>query len=228
MKIVSLIILTIDIDNGVFHSSLSLLARFVSSVLLYKVFLVTAIISPYEFLFSDLKKSEARYKSLVEFSPDAILVHSQGRILYANGPSKKLFRVSSKESMVGSMIYDFFHPKYKDTIKSRINSMYSEGKKRVPEIEMEIVQADGKMIPVESKSEKINYEGKTAIESIIHDISRRKKAQRKIQKLARFTEENPHPVISASKDGKIKYLIFQHGGCLGALVLVLVTSCLKT
>jgi PAS domain S-box-containing protein len=206
MKIVSLIILTIDIDNGVFHSSLSLLARFVSSVLLYKVFLVTAIISPYEFLFSDLKKSEARYKSLVEFSPDAILVHSQGRILYANGPSKKLFRVSSKESMVGSMIYDFFHPKYKDTIKSRINSMYSEGKKRVPEIEMEIVQADGKMIPVESKSEKINYEGKTAIESIIHDISRRKKAQRKIQKLARFTEENPHPVISASKDGKIKYL----------------------
>jgi PAS domain S-box-containing protein len=47
---------------------------------------------------ASLAESEARYRSLVELSPDAILVHVRGRVVFVNQAGCKLFRAGSPES----------------------------------------------------------------------------------------------------------------------------------
>ena len=38
-----------------------------------------------------LRESEARYRSLVESSPDGVIVHRNGRFLYANSVALKMY-----------------------------------------------------------------------------------------------------------------------------------------
>jgi PAS domain-containing protein len=48
-----------------------------------------------------LRESEERYRRLVEFSPNAIGVQDEGRILYTNPAWARLLGVSPSEEMVG-------------------------------------------------------------------------------------------------------------------------------
>lgn len=178
---------------------------FISFLLLYKAVIEGGLMRPYRFLFLDLKKSEKRYRSLVEFSPDAIVVHSDGKILYANGPAKKLFGIEEDEKLIGAELTDFFGPEYRERIRLRIKNIFSGKWKEAPTTEMEILHANGRTISVEVKGMKIIYEGKEAIESIIRDVSERKLTEEKIRSLARFPEEDPSPVIRVLGDGQVQY-----------------------
>ncbi len=47
-----------------------------------------------------LRESEDRYRSLVEVSPDAILVHREGRLLFVNSTAAKMFGADSAHAML--------------------------------------------------------------------------------------------------------------------------------
>ena len=47
-----------------------------------------------------LKDSEQRYRGLIEHSPDAVLVHSRGRCVYANSAALHLFRAARPEDLL--------------------------------------------------------------------------------------------------------------------------------
>jgi PAS domain S-box-containing protein len=188
-----------------FFEVLGYLFHFIFSLLLYKAILEGGLMRPYEFLFADLKRSEDRYRSLVELSPDAIVVHSNGKILYANEPAKKLFGVEKIGELIDAELTDFFGADYRERIHLRIKNIFSGKWKQSPTMEMEVLHANGQIIPVEVKGMKIFYEGKEVIESIIRDVSKRKKAEERIQSLAKFPEEDPSPVIRALADGRVQY-----------------------
>ena len=57
-----------------------------------------------------LKESEERYRCLVEFSPDTIAVHSEGKFVYINAAGMKLLGAASPEEIIGKSIFDFVHP----------------------------------------------------------------------------------------------------------------------
>src|SRR5262249_28236128 len=48
-----------------------------------------------------LKESETRYRVLIENNPDAILLHRDGRVTFANSASAKIFGVSDPEMLLG-------------------------------------------------------------------------------------------------------------------------------
>jgi PAS domain S-box-containing protein len=58
-----------------------------------------------------IRESEDRYRDLVELCPEAILVYSGGRILFANHQTERLFGMN-KDRLIGSSIDAFFQEEY--------------------------------------------------------------------------------------------------------------------
>ena len=60
-----------------------------------------------------LRDSEDRYRSLVDMSPEAILVHVQGRYVFANPAAAELLGAHSPDELVGKPVLDFIHPDHR-------------------------------------------------------------------------------------------------------------------
>ncbi|MBE9478589.1 MAG: PAS domain S-box protein [Chloroflexi bacterium] len=123
-----------------------------------------------------VKESEERYRRLVELSPVAIAVHSEGKIVYANPACSRLFRASSQEELLGRPALDFIHPDYLDIVKERIQRGYQEG---LPArlINEKMIRLDGQIIDVEVAAQPITFQGNPATQVVILDITERKRAE---------------------------------------------------
>lgn len=183
IKVLAELLLAKFIGMHNFYEVLGHLFHFIFYLLLYKAILEGGLMRPYEFLFSDLKKSEDRYRSLVEFSPDAIVVHNSGKIIYANEPARKLFGIETVEMLIGMDLVEFFGSEYREQIRLRIKNIFSGKWREAPTMEMEVLHVDGKLIPVEVKGMKIIYEKQEVVESIIRDVSARKEAEEKLERV---------------------------------------------
>src|SRR2546426_1387906 len=57
-----------------------------------------------------LQEAEQRYRSLADFAPDAIVVHSARVVEYANPAAARLFRAAAPRQLVGLRLEDLFNP----------------------------------------------------------------------------------------------------------------------
>lgn len=122
-----------------------------------------------------MKDSEERYRSIVELSPDALVIHDFGKIIFINTSGLYLFGLKNKNEIIGKELKDFFHPDVKDLVAERINHVRRSTDKS-PLFDSRIIAKDGRIIDVEIKGTVINYEGSPAVQTIIRDITTRKLA----------------------------------------------------
>jgi len=128
---------------------------------------------------ASLLESETRYRNLVEHSPEAIVVYSESRFVYANAAAVSLFAASCAEDLVGRLIFDIIHPDYQALARTRASRSQEEGKSS-PLTQHKYVRLDGKVIDVETVTTGITYLSKPAGQAIIRDITERKKAEESI------------------------------------------------
>jgi PAS domain S-box-containing protein len=128
-----------------------------------------------------LLQSEERYRRLVEYSPDAILVHSEGRYVYANNAALALFGVDEVGRLVGREVLSTVHPEYRDIVAVRMKQM-SNGEILAPLREIRMLRADGSCVDVEAMGAGIIYQGKPAIQSVMRDITARKQVEESLHK----------------------------------------------
>ncbi len=122
-----------------------------------------------------LRESEERYRKLVELSPDAIVIHSEGRVVFINTAGAKLLGAADPAQLIGKPIMDVVHPDYHDIVKERIRLMREE-KIAVPLIEEKFIRLDGSVIDVEVAAMPFTYGGKPGMQVVIRDITERKRA----------------------------------------------------
>lgn len=132
-----------------------------------------------------LFKNRESYKLLIQHSMDAIVVHRNGILIFANESTFKLTGYNSQEEMQEKEIYDFipadlheFIKEKHDEINRNINNIISYNSK--------LLKIDGKIVEVEVKSTLIIYEGKPTILSILHDIT----PEIQMEKLQKDVEKN--------------------------------------
>jgi len=130
-----------------------------------------------------LDQSEEQYRRLVEASPNTVLVHSEGEIKYINPAGVKLFGASGPQELIGRLYLDLVHPDDRAGSKERIKKMLGEGL-IVPFRDHRLVALDGRVINVESTGTTFKHQDKVMIQTIIHDISDRKKAEEEKARLA--------------------------------------------
>ena len=72
------------------------------------------------FVFNKFRAIAESYRKLVEQFPDAVLIHHQGRILFANRACVSLFGASSSGELLGRQMFDFVHPDDREAVRKRI------------------------------------------------------------------------------------------------------------
>ena len=120
-----------------------------------------------------LRESEERYRGLVELSPDSILVHSEGKIVYINSAGAKLFGAALTDEIIGKPALDFIHPDHREIVRERFRLILTQGTKADP-IEEKILCLDGRVINSEVSGSFIFYQGKPSVQNVIRDITERK------------------------------------------------------
>ena len=110
-----------------------------------------------------LKESEERYRRLVELSPEAIVVHSEGKILYVNPAAQKLWGASAPEELIGKSILDVVHRDYRELVKERVRQVGEDG---MPSAlaEEKFLTLDGRTIDVEVKDMPLTFNGQPAVQ----------------------------------------------------------------
>ena len=154
-----------------------------------------------------LEESEERYRQLFDLSPDAIAVHSGGKILLANAAALKLMGATTPEEIIGKVLLDFVHPDYRKLVIKRTRQQIAEGK-TVPVMEEKFIRLDGTAIDVEVTAAPIHYRDRLVSLVIFRDISARKMAEAAVQENEakyRNVVERANDGIAIIMDGIVKY-----------------------
>lgn len=123
-----------------------------------------------------LRESEARYRNLVEYAPDAICVAQAGRLVLVNAASLKLFAASRPEQLLGRAIIDLIHPDSRRSFRARMHELHETGRP-VPLVEEKVVRLDGRVVDVEAAATPCLHEQQPAAQLIMRNIAERKAAQ---------------------------------------------------
>src|SRR5437762_1602898 len=122
-----------------------------------------------------LRESEERYRVLVEFSPNSICVHRDGKLLYVNPAGVRLFGATDLAELVGRSVLDFIHPDSLPVVRERLRRLREGG--TAPLIEERFVTLNGDVRDVEVTAIPITYENGPAAQVIIRDITESKRAE---------------------------------------------------
>jgi PAS domain S-box-containing protein len=152
-----------------------------------------------------LRETEERYKNLLEVAPVGIVVHSEGKVVFANPAGVKLLGGDTEEQLIGKPILEIIHPDGLGKAQSRIKRMMT-GEKGVYPAEDVYLRLDGTPINVEVMATPLQYEGKRAVQVIVTDITERKKTEDQLRR----SEEN---YLKLFQDAPLMYVITrnEHG-----------------
>lgn len=134
----------------------------------------------------ELKRSRENYKSLVDYSPDGVIIHIDGIVKFANPSALKLIGVGGFDELENTPVFDFILPEYHQNVLER-TSLTKEGA-NLDFIEIKIKNKNGEIIELETKPTLIRFNGQEAIQVVFHDVSA-KKLLAKEQTRAQIAEE---------------------------------------
>ena len=196
-----------------------------------------------------LKASEERYRTLIEWTPEAILVHRHTHIMYANPAALLLFGAPNVQSLLRKRTTDLIHP---DDLPLQLIRMegIERGEPLPASAEARFLKLDGSTMDVEVQGTAIEFDGEPAIHVSFRDITQRKHLENEIRQLAfydsltslpnrRLLDDRLNQSISANRrSGHFGALMFLdldnfkplndvHGHAVGDLLLAQAAARLK-
>lgn len=123
-----------------------------------------------------VEASEQTFRKLVEALPDAILVHSKNRIVFVNPLCVRLLAARGPEQLLGKHISEIIQSESMPAVESRIRNCYLTGSTSPP-MEHILIDCNGLPVHIEAVAIPISWNGSPALEVVLRDISKRKKAE---------------------------------------------------
>jgi len=119
---------------------------------------------------AELRRSESRWRALIESAPDAIVISRERRIVYANPAAVALLGYESAEAMVGQSFADFLHEEDYRTMAERVGILFAGGGPLGPH-EYRARSRDGRAIVVEVTSILFEDENGPAVIGFARDVT---------------------------------------------------------
>jgi PAS domain S-box-containing protein len=132
---------------------------------------------------TERKEAEEAYLSLVDHSLQGLAIFLDGRVVFANQAMADItgFTVSEILNAPAQHVKEFVHPEDRTLVWGRYQDRLSG--KPVPErYELRGIRKDGSMCWLEIHANRIEYQGKPAIQAAYVDITERKEAEEALQK----------------------------------------------
>ncbi|MFX1314858.1 MAG: MASE3 domain-containing protein [Promethearchaeota archaeon] len=148
---------------------------------------------------SALKKSEERYRKIIEDSLEGVwVIDNIGKTTYVNNSMAKMFGYTI-EDMIGKSFYEFM-----DEEGIKLAEKYFEQRRKgiKEDHDFEFLHKSGRKVYTTLRTSPIfddsgNFNGAMAF---VTDITDRKRAQEKIEDMAKLPAENPNPILKVSKN----------------------------
>jgi diguanylate cyclase (GGDEF)-like protein/PAS domain S-box-containing protein len=123
-----------------------------------------------------LRTSEERYRQLVEHSPEAIIVHRDGRLLYINKTGASILGGVDADAFIGRPLASFVHP---DSHKRLTEAVIARGHGEfaTKAVEYRILTSDGGIADVEALSVGVEHNGSPAVQTVLRDVTARRAAE---------------------------------------------------
>ncbi len=123
---------------------------------------------------ASLREAEHRYRVMVDSSPDAIIVHQDGRIVYANSAALRLCSGRAAD-VLGREILDLVHVEDRAMCAARMRHLDEGG--GLPAYELRLLRGDGTVIHVEATGSSVMFGAGRAGQMILRDVSERRRAE---------------------------------------------------
>jgi len=180
-----------------------------STLSVNKVVLVARDITELKKVQEKFRESEEKYRQLTELTPDGILVHVDGKIVYANSASAKILGATEPKGLVGRSVLDFVHPDFQVIVKERVNNIIQENEIALA-IQEQLIRLDGSVIYAEVTAIPFNYQNKKAVQVVFSDITSRKQSEDRLreseEKFRSITEQIKEMVYITDIKGIITYV----------------------
>ena len=164
-----------------------------------------------------LRETDARYRQLLAMSPEAVLVHTEGKIIFTNPAAAELLGVASEEALVGRSIGDFATAESRDALEGLATSVHGG---RLPRVRGRLRKSDGTALDVEISSSPCVYHDRPAVVVLARDISGQLRHERDLHALALvddltglhnrrgFTLFADQEIARARRSGRLPTLLF--------------------
>ena len=144
-------------------SGISLLFALLNRVFLSLLLLVSAFfIRGYTRNLEELRTSEERYRFLTEYSPDAVIVYSKGRILFTNPAGIRLFGADTKEGLLGKDIVDQIDPGDRNIFVERVGQAVLGANMFLDRVRM--TRFHGDPVQVQAALGRVVWDGQPAVQ----------------------------------------------------------------
>jgi diguanylate cyclase (GGDEF)-like protein/PAS domain S-box-containing protein len=144
--------------------------------------------------------AEQQYRWLIEHSPVAICVHSEGRYVYVNQTLVRRIGAHSADQLLGRKITDFIHPDSLATVRSQIAARQDDGDVSPP-LELVIVTLDGMTREVEALAVRTQWEGRPAHKVVFRDVGAQKATEASLRFQAALVDHVSDAIISTTTTG---------------------------
>jgi PAS domain S-box-containing protein len=128
-----------------------------------------------------LIRSEESYRRLIEESPDAMLVHRDGTIIFANSACARLFGASSASELRGRQHLDSVHQDDREVVKQRIQE-FAHDLESVRRHEIRFLRLDGKDFYAETVATSVVYNAELSVQVTLRDISERLQTEKTLRR----------------------------------------------
>ncbi len=127
----------------------------------------------------ELRDSEERYRRLVDVSPDGIMVHADGVVVFVNPTFVALLGADSANQIIGRDAIDLVPDDDRATVLER-RRRANERTMLAPR-ETTYQRLDGSSVPVERAIARITWQGKPAFLVLARDITERNRRQEQLR-----------------------------------------------
>ncbi|SFS53709.1 EAL domain-containing protein [Paenibacillus sp. BC26] len=131
-----------------------------------------------------LRESEERYRKLIDFSPEPILVHYQGVISFVNESALRIFG-AEQDGLIGRGFLELVHSECFASAAQWLEHIQTGTSKGDP-IELKMHKLNGTTIDIEAKSILVHFAGQALIQTIAWDITDKKRYENTIRQLAYY------------------------------------------
>lgn len=142
-----------------------------------------------------LSESEERYRTLVEGLPDAILIHSEGKIAYLNEAGTRLASKISAAELIGKSIDHLIPPGYMEQAMLHMNANYS-GEGLGVQV-LQFTDLEGQVLDLEYVGLPMLYKGKPAALVVVRNVTQRNRIHRELNQV----QEQLHNVVHSVEAG---------------------------
>ena len=151
-----------------------------------------------------VRESEDRYQTLVNLSPDAMIVNVDGKYAFANPAAARLLGASSPRELLGGDVMARIHPDDRALVAARVARVL-EGAV-TPPAEIRVLRLDGIPVEVEATAARVEFDGRPAGQVIFRDISERRRSE-ELLRLTQFSVDRvADSVFWTDSDARLIYV----------------------